>query len=147
VVRRRRECTRCQFRYTTYERKDWKQLRVKKSDGTTEPYDSQKIETGIRLAAEKRPISSEEISVLTDEITSELKTRDEQVIDSDTIGATVANRLQAIDKVAFVRFVSVYKNYSDPEEFRDVLDSILLDETQSEMEEQTPQLIDTEVDD
>ena len=134
TVRRRRECNQCQFRYTTYERKDWDQLRVKKSDETTELYDEQKIQHGIELAVEKRPISSRQIAEITDEITAEMKARDEQIIGSETIGAAVAERLREIDQVAFVRFVSVYRGYSDPAEFVDVLDEILADDALSSSE-------------
>ena len=77
TVRRRRECNQCQFRYTTYERKDWDQLRVKKSDETTELFDAQKIRRGIELAVEKRPITAEQIEAITDEITAEKKAQDD----------------------------------------------------------------------
>lgn len=125
TVRRRRECNQCQFRFTTYERKDWDSLRVKKSDGTTEPYDQQKVRTGIEVAVEKRPVSAEKATEVADEVTAEMKTRGEQIISSDTIGAAVAERLRDLDTVAYIRFVSVYKGYSDPEDFREVLDSVL----------------------
>jgi len=131
TVRRRRECNQCQFRYTTYERKDWDQLRVKKSDETTELFDAQKIRRGIELAVEKRPITAEQIEAITDEITAEMKAQDEQIVDSDAIGAAVADRLRELDHVAFVRFVSVYRGYSDPAEFVDVLDEILADDVLS----------------
>ncbi len=125
AVRRRRECNNCEFRYTTYERKDWNSLRVKKSDGTTEPYNETKVRKGIEVAVEKRPVQAETVTELVEDITAELEARDEQMIDSDEIGAAVAERLRALDKVAYIRFVSVYQGYSDPEDFRDVLDSVL----------------------
>lgn len=128
TVRRRRECTQCEFRYTTYERKDWDQLRVKKDDGTTELYDETKVQRGIERAVEKRPISAGQITEITTEITTEMKAQGEQIIDAETIGAAIADRLRDLDQVAFVRFVSVYRGYSDPVEFVDVLDEILADD-------------------
>lgn len=129
TIRRRRECNRCQFRFTTYERKDWDSLRVKKSDGSTEPYNQEKVRNGIKTAVEKRPVTDETVTELANDITTELKQRDEQIIGSNTIGSLVAERLRDLDEVAYVRFVSVYKGYSNPEEFRDVLDNILADTT------------------
>lgn len=125
TVRRRRECNSCQFRFTTYERKDWISLRVAKRDGTTEPYDQQKVRSGIEMATKKRPVSADTITEITADITEELKTRDEQMIDATEIGSAVASRLRDLDEVAYVRFVSVYEGYSEPQEFRDVLNSIL----------------------
>lgn len=138
AVRRRRECNRCQFRFTTYERKDWDSLRVKKSDETTEPYDQQKVRRGIEVAVEKRPVSAEKVTEIADEVTAELQGRNEQIISSSTVGAAVAERLRDLDKVAYIRFVSVYKGYSDPEDFREVLDSVLADTdtTSSELSDQ-----------
>lgn len=127
TVRRRRECIDCQFRFTTYERKDWSSLRVEKQDGTTEPYDQQKVRDGIEMAVKKRPVSADTITAITADITEELKSRNEQVINATEIGSAVATRLRDLDKVAYVRFVSVYEGYSEPEEFRDVLDSIIED--------------------
>jgi transcriptional repressor NrdR len=147
TVRRRRECTDCGFRYTTYERRNWNRLRVKKSDGKTEAYNEEKVRTGIELAVEKRPISSDKVSELTDEITTMMEAKEKQVIESDTIGAAVAKKLRKLDKVAFVRFVSVYKGYSEPEEFQDVLDSLLSDQARSNEEEQTIQPIDDDAED
>ncbi len=131
TVRRRRECVQCEFRYTTYERRDWNQLRVKKRDGTTELYDPEKIEKGIQLASEKRPIPSEQVATLTDEITDDLKSRDAEIVASTTIGGLIADRLKTVDKVSFVRFVSVYREYSDPHEFLDTIDGMVDEDIQS----------------
>lgn len=139
AVRRRRECNECGFRFTTYERKDWNSLRVKKIDGTTEPYDEEKVRSGIETAVEKRPISPETVTQVTKEITAELKNRDEQIIGSTEIGATVAEHLRELDGVAYIRFVSVYKGYSNPEDFREVLNTVLANtnNTTNENSEQT----------
>ncbi len=127
VVRRRRECSQCGFRFTTYERKDWDTLRVKKSDGTTEPYDKAKIRQGVELAVEKRPVSNMEVTELVDDVTTQVKDEHTEVVSSDSIGAAVVDRLRDLDGVAYIRFISVYNGYSDPEEFSDVLDRIRSD--------------------
>lgn len=139
TVRRRRECKECQFRFTTYERKEWKSLRVKKRDGTVEPYEPEKVRTGIKLAVEKRPVTVERISELVGEVTAEIEDRDEQIVAADVIGDIVIEKLHAIDKVAYVRFVSVYKGYSDPEDFRRVLDDLLPDKDIDNSETSTEQ--------
>lgn len=77
------------------------------------------------MATKKRPVSADTITEITADITEELKTRDEQVVDATEIGSAVASRLRDLDEVAYVRFVSVYEGYSEPQEFRGVLDSIL----------------------
>lgn len=125
AIRRRRECNRCQFRFTTYERKEWESVRVKKRDGSIEPYDRDKVRTGVEVAVEKRPVTAQEVTELVDAVTAEIKRRDEQIVGSSVIGDIVAEKLRDLDKVAYVRFVSVYKGYTDPKDFREVLDTLL----------------------
>jgi len=125
AVRRRRECQRCSFRFTTYERPEWDSLQVKKRDGNIEPYDQQKVRDGIIRAVKKRPVTDAQVTELVDSIEADLQTRDERIVSSSLIGALVSDALRERDKVAYIRFVSVYKGYSDPEDFRDVLDSVL----------------------
>jgi len=127
TVRRRRKCRECELRFTTYERKVWDQLRVRKTDGTIQTYDQTKVRAGIEAAVEKRPVSPGQVAELTEQVTSELKGRDESVVKSDTIGAMVAERLREIDKVAYVRFSSVYQDYSEPAEFLEALDDVIDD--------------------
>jgi Predicted transcriptional regulator, consists of a Zn-ribbon and ATP-cone domains len=83
-------------------------------------------------------VSAEKVTEIADEVTAELQGRNEQIISSSTVGAAVAERLRDLDKVAYIRFVSVYKGYSDPEDFREVLDSVLADTdtTSSELSDQ-----------
>jgi len=131
AVRRRRECNQCGFRFTTYERKDWDTLRVKKEDGTTEPYDENKVRSGIEVAVEKRPVSDEDVSEIVDDVTAKFESQEQQVIPSVEIGAAVSEHLRDLDEVAYIRFVSVYKGYSNPEDFREVLDNVLSQAPQS----------------
>ena len=125
AVRRRRECQRCSFRFTTYERPEWDSLQVKKRDGNIEPYDQQKLRGGIVRAVEKRPITDEQVAELLDDIETALQTRDERIIASSLIGDLVSENLRTLDKVAYIRFVSVYKAFSEPQEFLRELDAVL----------------------
>jgi transcriptional repressor NrdR len=127
-VRRRRECQRCSFRFTTYERPEWDTLQVKKRDDTIEPYDREKLRAGIQRAVEKRPVTDAEVTQLVDEIEVELKATDTRIVSSSLIGDLVSDRLRDLDKVAYIRFVSVYKAFSEPEEFLQELDDVLEEE-------------------
>ena len=125
TVRRRRECQRCSFRFTTYERPEWDSLQVKKRDGSIEPYDQQKLRNGIARAVEKRPITDEQVTELLETIETELRARDERIVASTLIGDLVSENLRTLDKVAYIRFVSVYKAFSEPQEFLRELDAVL----------------------
>lgn len=124
-VRRRRECHRCSFRFTTYERPEWETLQVKKRDGTIEPYDRSKLRAGVERAVEKRPVSDEAVTEIIDRVEAELTDRETRIISSGLIGDRVSERLRKLDSVAYIRFVSVYKAFSDPEEFLQELDAVL----------------------
>ena len=125
AVRRRRECQRCSFRFTTYERPEWDSLQVKKRDGNIEPYDRQKLHDGIIRAVKKRPVTDARVTELVDSIEADLQTRDERIVASSLIGDLVSEHLRALDKVAYIRFVSVYKAFSEPQEFLRELDAVL----------------------
>jgi transcriptional repressor NrdR len=127
-VRRRRECARCDFRFTTYERPEWETLQVKKRDGSIESYDRAKLRGGIERAVEKRPVSDADVTALVDAVESDLEARDTRIVSSRTLGDLVSEELRAVDKVAYIRFVSVYEAFSDPEEFLRELDAVLTDE-------------------
>lgn len=139
AVRRRRECPECQFRFTTYERKDWQQLRVKKADGSTELYDTQKVRRGIELAVEKRPVSSGQIDEIVSQVTDTIESKDESLVDSNVIGRVVAKQLREIDQVAFIRFASVYEDYSDAEDFMSAANGLLSDATSMDSDEHSTQ--------
>lgn len=117
AVRRRRECLKCKKRFTTYERAEGTSLVVIKKDGRREPFDREKLKKGILRATEKRPVSIELIDNLVDEVEQELRQRDTAEIPSRTIGSLVTRRLKKIDKVAYIRFASVYKEFQEPEDF------------------------------
>jgi transcriptional repressor NrdR len=124
-VRRRRECQRCSFRFTTYERPEWESLQVKKRDGAIEPFDRQKLRAGIERAVEKRDVTETIVTTLVDDIESELQDREARLISSSLIGEVVSENLRTLDKVAYIRFVSVYKEFSEPQEFLRELDAVL----------------------
>lgn len=98
---------------------------MRKRDGSLEPYNREKVRTGIEVAVEKRPVTTQKVTGLVEAVTAEIKERDEQIVESGVIGDIVAERLRDLDKVAYVRFVSVYKGYTDPTDFREVLDTLL----------------------
>ncbi|QIB76443.1 transcriptional repressor NrdR [Halogeometricum borinquense] len=132
TVRRRRECKRCSFRFTTYERPEWETLQVKKRDGRIEPFDREKLRGGIERAVEKRPVDDDAVESLVEDVERELAGRETRIVSSSLVGELASERLRELDSVAYIRFVSVYKAFSDPEEFLDELDTILddrLDET------------------
>jgi transcriptional repressor NrdR len=127
TVRRRRECRRCSFRFTTYERPEWETLQVKKRDGRIEPFDREKLAAGIERAAEKRPVDAAAVESLVEEIARELAGRETRIVSSSLVGELASERLRDLDSVAYIRFVSVYEAFSDPEEFLDELDRVLDD--------------------
>ncbi|MDQ2055681.1 MULTISPECIES: transcriptional regulator NrdR [Halobellus] len=132
TVRRRRECSRCSFRFTTYERPEWETLQVKKRDGSIEPFDREKIRGGIERAVEKRPVTDDEVDRLVAEIHADIRDRGTRIVSSKLVGELVSEKLREVDSVAYVRFVSVYKAFSDPEEFVRELDRIIDEELDGE---------------
>jgi len=115
-IRRRRECLSCGYRFTTYERVELDIMVVKK-DGRREPYQRQKLLAGIRKACHKRPISEELIKKFVDELEFHLIQRGESEVPSNYIGEMVMEKLKEWDKVAYIRFASVYKEFKDVDEF------------------------------
>ncbi|MBI1336432.1 MAG: transcriptional repressor NrdR [Phycisphaera sp.] len=128
AIRRRRSCLNCNKRFTTYEHIETpNKLVVIKKDGSRVPYDRQKILAGLEKACYKRPVSSEAILKVVEEVEEEIFRRFDREVDALEIGNTVANRLKHLDHVAYVRFASVYKQFRDLEdlldEVRDVLET------------------------
>jgi transcriptional repressor NrdR len=117
AIRRRRECLACEKRFTTYERREEMPLMVSKRDGSTEPFERGKLLRGLIVACAKRDVSTEQLEQLIDDIESELHNEFRYEIDSKVLGDMVLERLKALDKVAYVRFASVYKSFEDVEEF------------------------------
>ena len=124
-IRRRRECLRCERRFTTYERVEEMLPLVIKKDGRREPYDRSKILNGLKKACEKRPVSVEALEKSVDEIEKSLQDRGLKEIPSTVIGEEVMNHLHHLDEVAYVRFASVYRSFKDINEFMDELKDIL----------------------
>ena len=125
IIRRRRECLKCQRRFTTYERVEEILPTVVKKDGRREPFDRQKILAGIHKACQKRPVSAAAIEAVVQEIENELLELGEKEIPGAAIGQRVMARLQALDDVAYVRFASVYRQFKDISEFMDELKGLL----------------------
>ncbi|MDX1982429.1 MAG: transcriptional regulator NrdR [Bryobacteraceae bacterium] len=125
VIRRRRECLRCQKRYTTYERVEEVPYLVVKKDGRREKFDRQKVLAGLLRACEKRPISMSKLAELVDEVEQTLSESAEREITTTKIGEILIDRLREIDKVAYVRFSSVYRDFQDVEAFLDELKDLL----------------------
>lgn len=117
-IRRRRECTSCGKRFTTYERVDLAEITVIKKDSTRQPFDRVKILNGIVHACEKRPVSMEQAEAIVDKIESKIRASGIHEIESRRIGDMVVKELFRLDPVAYIRFASVYNNFDSPEEFK-----------------------------
>ncbi|MDZ4243895.1 MAG: transcriptional regulator NrdR, partial [Candidatus Doudnabacteria bacterium] len=117
--RRRRECLKCEYRFSTYEEVEILDLQVAKRDGSTESYLRDKLEGGLRKALEKRPISAEEFKRLISEIEQDIqKKMENNRIESKEIGSIVVRKLKKYDPIAYLRFASVYRQFEDVEEFK-----------------------------
>jgi transcriptional repressor NrdR len=116
-IRRRRQCLACERRFTTYERSDEVPYMVVKKDGRREKFDRQKVLNGLLRAAEKRPISMGKLADLVDEVETILAEHPERELPTVLIGEKLMERLKGLDKIAYVRFASVYRDFQDVEEF------------------------------
>jgi transcriptional repressor NrdR len=125
VIRRRRECLQCGRRFTSYERIDEIPYMVVKKDGRRERFDRQKLVAGLLKACEKRPVRIGALEAVADRIETMLQDKSEREISTTDVGAVVMQALKALDKVAFVRFASVYRNFRDLDEFKDELNALL----------------------
>lgn len=117
VIRRRRECLKCERRFTTYERSDEIPYMVVKRDGRREKFDRQKVLEGLLKACEKRPVAMAKLAEAVDEVESKLADSAEREIPTTDIGEMLMKRLRAVDKIAYVRFASVYRDFQDVEAF------------------------------
>jgi len=125
VIRRRRECLQCTRRFTTYERAEEAFPLIVKKDGRREPFDRMKIVAGLKRACEKRPVGIEAIEAVVDRIERGLQERGEKELPSSTIGEALMQELHGLDKVAYVRFASVYRSFEDIGEFMEELETLL----------------------
>lgn len=117
IIRRRRECLKCEKRFTTYERVEAFELAVIKKDGRKEQFSREKLLSGVQKACEKRPIDEGRIERIVDDIESDLRNQEETEIPSRFIGELVMKKLKKMDKVAYIRFASVYREFGDLETF------------------------------
>ena len=122
AIRRRRECLKCGYRFTTYEEIDRDEILVVKKDGRREAFDRSKVDTAIRHACGKRPVSDEQIRTMIDHVVSNLE-GDE--IPADKIAELVMNELQRVDEVAYIRFASVYRQFKDVAQFLSAITEIV----------------------
>ncbi len=123
-VRRRRECSVCSERFTTFELAELVMPRVIKSDGSREPFDEDKLRAGLQRALEKRPVSIEQIEISLSQIKHFLQVTGEREISSRIIGEEVMRQLHELDEVAYIRFASVYRSFQDLSEFQDELNRL-----------------------
>ena len=131
-IRRRRECIHCGFRFTTFERYEQTPLLVIKKDGTRQEFSRQKILNGIVRSAEKRPISMERLTKMTDKVEKKVRSLGENEISSQLIGKYVMNELKGVDEVAYIRFASVYRQFKDVDAFMSELETMVKDEHKGE---------------
>ena len=117
AVKRRRWCTSCGRRFTTYERMELLGIEVAKRSGSREPFSRHKLESGIRKALEKRPCSEEQLQKLVSSIENDIFNLNKDMVESAYIGQTVLSHLKNFDKVAYLRFASVYRNFRSPKAF------------------------------
>lgn len=124
-IRRRRQCGTCGKRFTTYEKLETMPLMVIKKDSSRETYDRAKIEAGVIHSCHKRPVASQQINALIDEIETQVFNMEEKEVETSIIGELVMNKLKQLDEVAYVRFASVYREFKDVNTFMDELGKLL----------------------
>jgi transcriptional repressor NrdR len=125
VIRRRRECLACERRFTTYERIDEIPYMVVKKDGRREKFDRQKVLAGLLKACEKRPVAMGKLAEIVDEVESRLMESAERELSTTSVGELLMERLRNLDKIAYVRFASVYRDFQDEEAFFNELKTLI----------------------
>jgi transcriptional repressor NrdR len=128
VIRRRRQCLACSRRFTTYEKigESFK-LGVIKKDNSRVPYDREKVIAGLQKACYKRPVSAEQIQQVADKVEEDIFRHSDKEISSKFIGESAMKHLKAVDKVAYIRFASVYRQFTDADEFIDEVSQAILE--------------------
>ena len=124
VIRRRRVCLSCNFRFTTFERVQLRELVVIKRNGRRVPFDRDKLLRSVQIALRKRPVDPERIDQVVSKIVRELESQGESEISSEIVGEAVMEALRQLDDVAYVRFASVYRNFREAKDFEAVLDEL-----------------------
>jgi transcriptional repressor NrdR len=121
AIRRRRVCLACNFRFTTFERVQLRELTVIKRNGRRVPFDRDKLLRSVSIALRKRPVDPERVEAMVSKIVRELESLGESEVTSETIGEMVMEHLRGLDDVAYVRFASVYRNFREPKDFEQAL--------------------------
>ena len=125
AIRRRRECLKCEFRFSTYEEVEILNLTVIKRDGRKEPYSKEKLESGLRKSFEKRPITQDEFKKLINSIERDVQLEGKSEIKSSRMGEIIMKHLRKVDDVAYIRFASVYRSFKDAKTFQRELKKII----------------------
>ena len=120
-IRRRRECAKCKRRFTTYEEVDKEDIFVIKKDGRREKFDRHKLMSGLERSCEKRPVSRQQIEEMANWVEGKLRKSGKKEIETNDIGELVMERLRKVDDVAYIRFASVYRSFTDIDSFEDAL--------------------------
>ena len=137
-IRRRRECEGCGRRFTTYEKVDIIPLMVVKKDRRREPFDAGKLREGILKACEKRPVSMDQLDIAVDEIVADLHRDHQREVPSSVIGMKVIEKLQSIDPVAYIRYVSVYRQFRTVDEFIELVRRMEIKTVQDPLQRKLP---------
>lgn len=124
-TRRRRECLKCSKRFTTHERVETLELIIVKKDGRREQFNRLKLMSGVAKACEKRPIPQEKVERIVDDVETELRKKNSTEISSTKVGEIVMRKLKSLDKVAYIRFASVYRSFTDLESFEQELKKLI----------------------
>ena len=143
-VRRRRECSSCGERFSTFESAELLMPRIIKRDETRQPFDEHKLRSGIVRALEKRPVSSEVIEKIIATVTHRIQALGEREVPALAVGEMVMQELQPVDAVAYVRFASVYRSFQDVSEFRDEIERLEQGPSPEERRDQMPLLPDSD---
>jgi transcriptional repressor NrdR len=128
AIRRRRECTVCKRRYTTYERVEEPSIKVVKKDGVREPFSREKIKSGLQKACWKRPVGDEQIEAIVATVENDIYANFDNEVSSRHLGDLLMEQLRELDQVAFVRFASVYRQFKDVRDFVEELGPMLAEE-------------------
>jgi len=124
TTRRRRKCLACEKRFTTYERVDLKMPRLVKKDGSRTDFDRDKLTSSMRLALRKRPVATEAVDAAVDRIEEKLRSLGEREVPTSRVGDLVMRELARLDKIAYIRFASVYRSFETPNDFREAVQEV-----------------------
>ncbi|OGA24983.1 MAG: transcriptional regulator NrdR [Betaproteobacteria bacterium RIFCSPLOWO2_02_FULL_67_19] len=124
TIRRRRRCVKCDRRFTTYERVDLKMPRLVKKDGSRTDFDRDKLTSSMRLALRKRPVATEAVDAAVDRIEEKLRSLGEREVPTSRVGDLVMRELARLDKIAYIRFASVYRSFETPNDFREAVQEV-----------------------